>query len=185
MDWFVNLEREDQEFVKQLVIASGSLKQLAKIYQVSYPTVRMRLNTIIQKINFIEDNGANTFETKVMKLVIDEKLSLEVAKQIITDFRRNNMSDFKGILLGMLVVAVLYMLDRYLPRWFGAIPGAGFLGFIIYIVFTKEVSLLSIVTVLLVGEAVLNGIWIDALVNRRRKMKKEVATMKAKDLLRK
>ena len=87
MDWFVNLEREDQEFVKQLVIASGSLKQLAKIYQVSYPTVRMRLNTIIQKINFIEDNGANTFETKVMNLVIDEKLSLEVAKQIITDFR--------------------------------------------------------------------------------------------------
>ncbi|MCW6139989.1 DUF2089 domain-containing protein [Lactiplantibacillus plantarum] len=87
MDWFVNLEREDQEFVKQLVIASGSLKQLAKIYQVSYPTVRMRLNTIIQKINFIEDNCANTFETKVMKLVIDEKLSLEVAKQIITDFR--------------------------------------------------------------------------------------------------
>ncbi|GCD86721.1 hypothetical protein KB1253_18790 [Lactiplantibacillus plantarum] len=87
MDWFVNLEREDQEFVKQLVIASGSLKQLTKIYQVSYPTVRMRLNTIIQKINFIEDNGANTFETKVMKLVIDEKLSLEVAKQIITDFR--------------------------------------------------------------------------------------------------
>ncbi|AYE59267.1 DUF2089 domain-containing protein [Lactiplantibacillus plantarum] len=87
MDWFVNLERENQEFVKQLVIASGSLKQLAKIYQVSYPTVRMRLNTIIQKINFIEDNGANTFETKVMKLVIDEKLSLEVAKQIITDFR--------------------------------------------------------------------------------------------------
>ncbi|ALG26282.1 hypothetical protein AN634_09755 [Lactiplantibacillus plantarum] len=87
MDWFVNLEREDQEFVKQLVIASGSLKQLAKIYQVSYPTVRIRLNTIIQKINFIEDNGANTFETKVMKLVIDEKLSLEVAKQIITDFR--------------------------------------------------------------------------------------------------
>lgn len=70
-----------------MVIASGSLKQLAKIYQVSYPTVRMRLNTIIQKINFIEDNGANTFETKVMKLVIDEKLSLEVAKQIITDFR--------------------------------------------------------------------------------------------------
>ncbi|MCT4456476.1 DUF2089 family protein [Lactiplantibacillus paraplantarum] len=87
MDWFMNLEQEDQEFVKQLVIASGSLKQLAKIYQVSYPTVRMRLNTIIQKINFIEDNGANTFETKVMKLVIDEKLSLEVAKQIITDFR--------------------------------------------------------------------------------------------------
>ncbi|TBX52787.1 hypothetical protein EUZ87_01190 [Lactiplantibacillus paraplantarum] len=95
------------------------------------------------------------------------------------------MSDFKGILLGMLVVAVLYVLDRYLPRWFGAIPGVGFLGFVIYIVFAKEVSLLSIVTVLLVGEAILNGIWIDALANRKKKLKKEIATMKAKDLLRK
>ncbi|WEE36222.1 hypothetical protein [Lactiplantibacillus paraplantarum] len=95
------------------------------------------------------------------------------------------MSDFKGILLGMLVVAVLYVLDRYLPRWFGAIPGVSFLGFIIYIVFAKEVSLLSIVTVLLVGEAILNGIWIDALANRKKKLKKEIATMKAKDLLRK
>ena len=95
------------------------------------------------------------------------------------------MSDFKGILFGLLVVAVIYVLDRYLPRWFGAIPGVGFLGFIIYIVFTKEVSLLSIVTILLIGEAVLNGIWIDTLADRKKKLKKEMAAMKAKDLLRK
>ena len=35
MNWFLTLDQADQEFVKQLVHASGSLKQLAKVYQVS------------------------------------------------------------------------------------------------------------------------------------------------------
>ncbi|AMV63054.1 Hypothetical protein ADU72_1122 [Pediococcus damnosus] len=87
MDWFISLEPEDQEFVKQLVLASGSLKQLAKIYQVSYPTVRVRLDRVIQKIKLIEQNKGNSFESKVMQMVIDEKLSLESAKEIITNFK--------------------------------------------------------------------------------------------------
>lgn len=87
MNWFLTLDQADQEFVKQLVYASGSLKQLAKVYQVSYPTVRMRLNKIIQKIDLIEQNDTSTFETKIMQLVIDEKISLDLAKQIIEDFK--------------------------------------------------------------------------------------------------
>ena len=87
MNWFLTLDQADQEFVKQLVKASGSLKQLAKVYQVSYPTVRMRLNKIIQKIDLIEQNDTSTFETKIMQLVIDEKISLDLAKQIIKDFK--------------------------------------------------------------------------------------------------
>lgn len=87
MNWFLTLDQADQEFVKQFVHASGSLKQLAKVYQVSYPTVRMRLNKIIQKIDLIEQNDTSTFETKIMQLVIDEKISLDLAKQIIEDFK--------------------------------------------------------------------------------------------------
>ncbi|KRM92142.1 DUF2089 family protein [Liquorilactobacillus cacaonum] len=87
MNWFINLEHEDQEFIKQLVLASGSLKQLAKVYQVSYPTIRIRLNNIIQKINLIEQNKSGFFETKIMQMVIDDKLSLDLAKQIIADYQ--------------------------------------------------------------------------------------------------
>ncbi|MFH7307177.1 DUF2089 family protein [Weissella paramesenteroides] len=87
MNWFLTLDQADQEFVKQLVHASGSLKKLAQVYQVSYPTVRMRLNKIIQKIDLIEQNDTSTFETKIMQLVIDEKISLDLAKQIIKDFK--------------------------------------------------------------------------------------------------
>ncbi|WP_283679478.1 hypothetical protein [Lentilactobacillus sp. Marseille-Q4993] len=95
------------------------------------------------------------------------------------------MSDFKGLLLGMLVVAFFYILDRYLPKWFGAIPGIFFLILMVYIIITKGQSLLSTLTVLIVGEVVLNGIWITALEDRKKKARKEIEKMQAKDLSRK
>ena len=90
MEWFLELSTEDQEFVKQLVLSSGSLKQLAKIYDVSYPTVRTRLNMVIQTINLIDSKQANSFEGRIMKMVIAEKISLDVAKEIISDSREAN-----------------------------------------------------------------------------------------------
>ena len=90
MEWFLELSTEDQEFVKQLVLSSGSLKQLAKIYDVSYPTVRTRLNMVIQTINLIDSKQANSFEGRIMKMVIAEKISLDVAKEIISDYRESN-----------------------------------------------------------------------------------------------
>lgn len=90
MEWFLELSTEDQEFVKQLVLSSGSLKQLAKIYDVSYPTVRTRLNMVIQTINLIDSTQANSFEGRIMKMVIAEKISLDVAKEIISDYREAN-----------------------------------------------------------------------------------------------
>lgn len=90
MEWFLELNPEDQEFVKQLVLSSGSLKQLAKIYDVSYPTVRTRLNMVIQTINLIDSKQANSFEGRIMKMVIAEKISLDVAKEIISDYREAN-----------------------------------------------------------------------------------------------
>ncbi|MCG1000303.1 DUF2089 domain-containing protein [Lactococcus lactis] len=82
MDWFFNLEKEEQEFIKRFILASGSLKQLAKEYEVSYPTVRIRVDKIIEKIK-LSDNNKDTFEINIMQMVIDEKISLESAKEII------------------------------------------------------------------------------------------------------
>lgn len=89
MDWFLALAEEDQEFIKQLVLSSGSLKELAKIYQVSYPTVRVRLNNIIAKVKLFDDQKKGSFETEIMQLVIDEKLSLDVAKTIIKKYQED------------------------------------------------------------------------------------------------
>ena len=57
------LSPEDQEFVLQFVKASGSLKQMAKLLDVSYPTVRNRLDDIIGKLEGIQSTkGSNDHE---------------------------------------------------------------------------------------------------------------------------
>ena len=50
-EWILALEEEDVEFIKNFMLKSGSLKEIAKSYQVSYPTVRVRLDRLIQKFN--------------------------------------------------------------------------------------------------------------------------------------
>ena len=40
--WILSLESDDLEFIRKFVLNSGSLKQLAKDYDVSYPPLRIR-----------------------------------------------------------------------------------------------------------------------------------------------
>ena len=47
------LDEDDVEFVLQLVLASGSLKDLAERYGVSYPTIRARLDRVIARLQVI------------------------------------------------------------------------------------------------------------------------------------
>ena len=46
--WLADLEDEDAAFIKKFVLSSGSLKEVAALYGVSYPTVRLRLDRLIQ-----------------------------------------------------------------------------------------------------------------------------------------
>ncbi len=49
-NWILALEKEDLEFIKKFVLNSGSLKEIAKLYEVSYPAVRLKLDRLIEKI---------------------------------------------------------------------------------------------------------------------------------------
>ena len=46
--WMENLEDEDISFIKNFVLKSGSLKDIAEVYEVTYPTVRLRLDRLIE-----------------------------------------------------------------------------------------------------------------------------------------
>jgi hypothetical protein len=46
----VRLPAEDQDFILQFIKSSGSLKEMAKFLKLSYPTVRNRLDEIIEHI---------------------------------------------------------------------------------------------------------------------------------------
>lgn len=83
LEWFFDLEIEEQIFIKKFLLASGSLKQLAKEYEVSYPTVRIRMDRLIEKIKLFDGKQEDSFEISIMQLVINEKISLDIAKEII------------------------------------------------------------------------------------------------------
>ena len=51
-EWMAGLEDEDVAFIKKFLLASGSLKEVAGLYGVTYPTVRLRLDRLIQKNTF-------------------------------------------------------------------------------------------------------------------------------------
>jgi len=48
------LSSDDQAFVLEFIKASGSLKQMAKLLKLSYPTVRNRLDEIIERVKLAE-----------------------------------------------------------------------------------------------------------------------------------
>ena len=53
-EWIHLLDDEDRAFLKRFVLASGSLKDLAAAYSISYPTVRLRLDRLIAKIEIFD-----------------------------------------------------------------------------------------------------------------------------------
>lgn len=86
--WLLSLEKEDVEFIKNFILNSGSLKDIAKYYEVSYPTVRIRLDKLIEKIKVNESAENEEFIRFIKKLSIDDRISLKDAKLIIEKYKK-------------------------------------------------------------------------------------------------
>lgn len=86
--WMAELEDEDLAFIKKFILASGSLKEVASVYGVSYPTVRLRLDRLIQKIRLTETAEADPYVSLVKRLAVDDKLDFDTAKILITEYRK-------------------------------------------------------------------------------------------------
>ena len=86
--WILALEQEDATFLKNFALKSGSLKEVAKLYEVSYPTVRLRLDKLIQKIELSEQQEEEPFSTFIKGLAVDSRIDLETAKIIIEKYKK-------------------------------------------------------------------------------------------------
>ena len=87
-DWMANLEDEDLAFIKKFILASGSLKEVAGAYGVTYPTVRLRLDRLIQKIRLGEDTGADPYIALIKRMAINEKVDFDAAKVLISEYKK-------------------------------------------------------------------------------------------------
>jgi len=87
-EWLSNLEDEDITFIKKFLQASGSLKEIANQYGVTYPTVRLRLDKLIQKIQINEDISNDPYIALVKRLAINDKLDFDTAKILISEYKK-------------------------------------------------------------------------------------------------
>ena len=87
-EWMMNLEDEDISFIKKFLQASGSLKEMAQQYNVTYPTVRLRLDKLIQKIQISEETANEPYIGLIKRLAVNDKLDLDTAKILITEYKK-------------------------------------------------------------------------------------------------
>lgn len=86
--WIIDLEDEDVTFLKRFLLASGSLKEMARQYGVTYPTVRLRLDRLIQKVRISEDTEADPYISLVKRLAVNDKLDFDTAKLLIGEYKK-------------------------------------------------------------------------------------------------
>jgi len=86
--WIDGLSEEALAFIRRFVLASGSLKEIAEIYSISYPTVRLRLDRLIEKIKLLKAFGAD-----------------------VIVMGRRGLSDFTGFFLGSISHKVAHSAD--------------------------------------------------------------------------
>jgi hypothetical protein len=86
--WLDFLEDEDVAFIKRFVLFSGSLKDLADAYNVSYPTLRLRLDRLIEKIKVLDSQKIDDdFERQLRAQFADGKLEPQVFKKLLTAYQ--------------------------------------------------------------------------------------------------
>ena len=86
--WMADLADQDLTFIKKFILASGSLKEVASVYGVSYPTVRLRLDRLIQKIQLTETAEADPYVSLIKRLAVDDKLDVETARLLLQAYRK-------------------------------------------------------------------------------------------------
>lgn len=87
-EWMAELDEEDVAFIRRFLLASGSLKEVAGEYGVSYPTVRLRLDRLIQKIRLGEDRAADPYVVLIKRLAVSDKVDFDAAKILISEYKK-------------------------------------------------------------------------------------------------
>ena len=86
--WINHLDEEDLMFIKRFILTSGSLKALAKNYGISYPTVRLRLDRLIEKIKILESSlQLNRFERELRIAYAEGRLDQETFKTLLNAYK--------------------------------------------------------------------------------------------------
>jgi hypothetical protein len=83
------LDEADLEFVLRLVLASGSLKELAQSYGVSYPTIRAKLDRLIARLReLVADRPLDPMADRLADLLHKGEVTPAAARSILDLHRK-------------------------------------------------------------------------------------------------
>jgi hypothetical protein len=87
--WVDFLEEEDLAFIKRFILFSGSLKDLAGAYDVSYPTLRLRLDRLIEKVKVLDNQKIeDRYERLLRAQFAGGKLEAATFKQLLSAYQQ-------------------------------------------------------------------------------------------------
>lgn len=87
--WFLELNEEEVSFVKNFLLSSGSIKELAGNYSTSYPTIRKKLDKLIQKIQVNERKDNDTVVKLINQLKEEGKIDQDIAKTVVLEYSKS------------------------------------------------------------------------------------------------
>ncbi|MGL9729340.1 DUF2089 family protein [Enterococcus sp. DIV0756] len=87
--WILDFNEEELDFVKNFVLTSGSIKELASIYKISYPTIRKKIDKLIQKVRISERKESDTIILLMNELEKDGKINQEIAQTVVSEYNKS------------------------------------------------------------------------------------------------
>ena len=89
IDWLEKLNDEEVDFVKRFLLSSGSLKEIAKQYDISYPTIRLRLDRLIEKIKVWESTEIKSeFERTLLIEYAEGRINMQTLKTLLAAHKK-------------------------------------------------------------------------------------------------
>lgn len=87
--WFLDLNEQETDFVKSFLLSSDSIKELSEEYSLSYPTVRKRLDKLIQKIQVSERKDNDQVVKLINQLEREGKIDRSIAKTVVSEYSKS------------------------------------------------------------------------------------------------
>ena len=79
----LQVDEDDLDFILHFLLASGSLKEMAQMYGVSYPTIRARLDGVIAELRQKMGSGGRDEMTELLAGLVERgELKPAVARSI-------------------------------------------------------------------------------------------------------
>ena len=80
---FSYLDKEELNFVETFMKAEGNIKEMERLLNISYPTVKKMLNNVLNKMGYESKPVINVDETEILEKLKNKEISVKEAAELL------------------------------------------------------------------------------------------------------